>query len=129
MSNRVYRLMLGMVLLICLYFDLQAVMLGVIALELLEGLTNLRVPVVVNRIAGWPPVDEPSCLGNTEGARIPFDGERAWRLVVAFALFLSFILYAEQLWWFAWFMGFAILGAGLSGVCPMLISLKLIGFR
>ena len=35
----------------------------------------------------------------------------------------------DMLWFFPWFMGFAILGAGASGVCPVLLGLKYIGFR
>lgn len=130
MSNRTYRLLLGIVLLVSLYFDLYAVMIGVVLVELLEGLTNWRIPILVNRLFGLAPVDEPGMPGTTgHKVRLAFDGERAWRLAVAAALTLSFLVFDDELWWFAWFMGFAIFGAGLSGVCPMLISLKLIGFR
>jgi hypothetical protein len=44
-------------------------------------------------------------------------------------LIVTVYVFSESLWFFPWFMGFAIFGAGLSGVCPVLISLKLLGFR
>ena len=54
-----------------------------------------------------------------------FEAERAWRFVVAGFLASFLAVFQEG----AWFMGFAIFGAGLSGVCPVLVSLKLMGFR
>jgi hypothetical protein len=124
MNDRIYRLVLGLSLLICLYFDLRQALIVIIALELFEGLTNLRIPLLVGRM-GAGPAASPAL----RPARVPFDAERAWRLTVALCLVLSFLIFPEQLWWFAWFMGFAIFGAGLSGVCPMLIILQFIGFR
>lgn len=127
MSDRLYRLLLGLTLLVCLYFDLVGVMIAVIVIEVFEGATNFRIPIIINRlrpaVSGVP---EPDTNGNV---RFAFDAERAWRLTVALFLLLSYVLFPEQLWWLAWFMGFAIFGAGLSGVCPMLISLKFMGFR
>ena len=34
-----------------------------------------------------------------------------------------------QLWIVPWFIGFALFGAGLSGICPMVLGLKRLGFR
>ena len=125
MSDRLYRLLLGLTLLISLYFDLHQVLLGVIVLQLLEGVSNCRIPLLINRARGLG--SGTSCA--SPDALIPFDAERAWRLTVAACLILSLLVFPEQLWWFAWFMGFAIFGAGLSGVCPMLIILQYARFR
>lgn len=125
MNDRIYRLILGLMLLISLYFDLHQVMIGIIALEFLEGLTNLRIPLLLSREGHGT---APNFIRRS-GVNFAFDAERAWRLSVALCLSLSFLIFPEQLWWFAWFMGFAIFGAGLSGVCPMLITLQFIGFR
>jgi hypothetical protein len=125
MSDRLYRLLLGLTLLISLYFDLDRVLLAVIGLQLLEGVSNYRIPLLINRARGLASAGTPA---HAE-AMIPFDAERAWRLTVAACLILSLLVFPEQLWWFAWFMGFAIFGAGLSGVCPMLIILQFARFR
>lgn len=132
MSERFFRLIVGSLLLGSLYFEIPygiPLLIGVLAVE---GSTNCRIPRLVTslRLAGEPNFED-SCelMPEVHLARIPFDAERAWRLVVAVMLFISVYLFNEQLWFFPWFMGFAIFGAGLSGVCPVLISLKLMGFR
>lgn len=132
MSERFFRLIVGSLLLAFLYFDLHAGIPALIAMLTLEGVTNYRIPVLVSRLrtAGQVGFDDSSELApEAQLARIPFDAERAWRLSVAVMLIITVYVFSESLWFFPWFMGFAIFGAGLSGVCPVLISLKLLGFR
>lgn len=132
MTDRSYRAVLGTLLLLALYFELPGLILGLIVVMLLEGLTNLRLPLVLGRLSGG----EGGCTADGDDfaparrrIRLPFDAERAWRIVVSLFLILSVFIFSEMLWFFPWFMGFAILGAGISGVCPVLISLKFAGFR
>lgn len=132
LSERFYRLIVGGLLLALLYFELAGVISILISVLLWEGITNFRIPLILSgiRLARNGSFGDSSEL--SPGAyltRIAFDAERAWRLTVAGILVLSVFVFNEQLWFFPWFMGFAIFGAGLSGVCPGLISLKLIGFR
>jgi len=65
--------------------------------------------------------------------RYNFDSFRAWRISVAIMLGGSYLLLNEQnievVWFIPWFMGFAILGAGVSGVCPVLLLIRWIGFK
>ena len=132
MSERFFRLIVGTLLLGFLYFEQPSGILLLIGVLTFEGLTNYRIPQLVTRLrlAGSAEFEDSSDLiPATHVARIAFDAERAWRLVVAAMLVLAVFVFHEQLWFFPWFMGFAIFGAGLSGVCPVLISLKLIGFR
>lgn len=130
MSNNNYRLILGMLLLTGLYFDLSWLIYALIGIVLFEGLTNLRIPRLLSRLR-YGRDDDPAegTLGLQFRARIPFDAERAWRLVLGGMLILSYALYYDQAWFVVWFMGFAIFGAGLSGVCPLFVSLKALGFR
>lgn len=132
MSDRFYRLIVGGLLLAFLYFELAGAIPILIGVLVFEGITNYRIPQVISRmrLAGHGSFGDSCELSpETHRARIAFDAERAWRLTVAGMLALSLFVFSEQLWFFPWFMGFAIFGAGLSGVCPGLISLKLIGFR
>jgi hypothetical protein len=132
MSERFFRLIVGALLLAFLYFELLGAISVLIGVLLFEGITNYRIPPVVSRLrfAGQGAFgDSSEFTPETLLARIPFDAERAWRLAVAAMLVITVYVFNEQLWFFPWFMGFAIFGAGLSGVCPVLISLKLIGFR
>lgn len=132
MSERFFRLIVGSLLLAFLYFELQSAIPVMIAILLFEGVSNYRVPMLVTRLRQAGDIafgDSCELMPESQTARFGFEAERAWRLAVALMLAVSVYAFNEQLWFFPWFMGFAIFGAGLSGVCPVLISLKLLGFR
>jgi hypothetical protein len=65
--------------------------------------------------------------------RFAIDGLSAWRVFVASVLVSVYALLhvygIDVLWFIPWFMGFAILGAGASGLCPVLIGLRWAGFK
>lgn len=130
MSNRLYRLTVGLIIVSALYFDALPVIYGLIAVLLFEGVTNFRIPLLLSRLRyGHDGDASEGCLAIPFKDRIPFAAERAWRLMVGTILLIIFWQFEESLWFFPWFMGFAILGAGASGVCPMFLSLKWLGFR
>ena len=130
MSNRLYRLIFGTTLLLALYFDVNQAIYALAGLAVFEAITNLRIPLLVSRLRyhndGDP--DEGS-LGIQFPVRTLFEAERGWRLSVATMLVLSMFAFPDALWFFPWFMGFAILGAGVSGVCPMYLVMKWIGLK
>jgi len=127
MTNRFYRGVLGFLLLISLYFNQSAMMYALIMVLFLEGISNVLVPNLFNVVRdklGVPMKhaqatdaclmsDCFSCFGN----------ERIWRLVVGSLLLLTYSN-VDALWFFPWFMGFAIFGAGLSGICPVLLFIQ-----
>jgi hypothetical protein len=127
MSDRAYRLSVGVLLLIGLYFELPVLIYSIIGIALFEAVTNLRIPIIVEKITGHKVVNESD--GFNFKQRFNFDAERVWRLILAAVLIVVYVLLYDQLWYVAWFLGFAILGAGLSGVCPMFITIKWAGFR
>jgi hypothetical protein len=131
MTDRHFRLLLGLGLLILLYFD-QFLTIGfLIVFMVFEGLTNWRLPLLANRLAGYRPTAAACAgvLGIPSRLHIPFEAERMWRLAVSAVLYVSLFVYPEQVWWLSWFVAFTVLGAGISGVCPMLIALHMAGFR
>lgn len=128
MSDRTYRLLLGALLLVVLYFDITYLMYAIIGLVLFEGATNLRLPLLLNRLHGESAADS-NLAPIRHGSRFDFEAERAWRLIVGLMLVLTYVLFYEQLWFFPWFMGFATFGAGASGVCPMLTAVRWAGCR
>lgn len=132
MTERLFRLLVGSCIIIALYFDLRNLMVGLVALLLFEGLTNWRVPLLITRLrygTGHAMAADEMPWPVRAPFNIRFDAERAWRFMVAILLTVTYLLFYTQTWFIPWFMGFAIFGAGLSGMCPMLISLKLIGFK
>ena len=130
MSNRIYRLLLGAVLVFILYFDVTSLLYALIALATFEAITNLRIPKLVSRRRHGSDGDPgEGCLGIQFTQRTGFEAERGWRLTVAAVLAISLMAYPDHLWFLPWFMAFAILGAGISGVCPMFLLLKWAGLR
>jgi len=129
MSNRLYRLLFGLLLLVALYFDLYPMIYALVGMATFEAITNLRIPLILSRIRGAEPDPNEGSLGIGFQTRTAFEAERGWRLLVATMLVISVFVFPEPLWFFPWFMGFAILGAGISGVCPMFLGLKWSGLR
>jgi hypothetical protein len=132
MSDRSYRLLFGLALLVALYLQLHQVIYGLIILAVIEGLTNLRVSVAVTHLrsslGGRVPMQENLTVAPSR-YRFSFEAERALRLLTASVLSLSFVLWPGNLWYMPWFIGFALFGAGVSGVCPSLSLLRWLGFR
>jgi len=128
MSERGFRLVLGTVLLVLLYLDLELGIYAYIGVLVFEGVTNWRIPMMVSKIrygSDYDPVEglSPGC------ARIPFDAERALRLIVAGMLVGTFVLFKEPTWFFPWFIGSMLLLAGIANICPMVMALRWTGFR
>ncbi len=124
MTNRFYRGVLGLMLLISLYFNQSWMMYALITMLFLEGITDILVPTIVNTIgktlgfSASPAESMKVCLSLSY-----FSNERIWRLVVASLLLVTYSN-VDVLWFFPWFMGFAIFGAGLSGVCPVMLFIQ-----
>lgn len=129
MTDRMYRALLGGLLLIALAFDLNILMYALIVTLLVEGLTNWRIPLLVDKMRGIQRMPSNQRALGTCRFRFEFEAERAWRLLVGMLLGSGFIFLYQTLWFIPWFMAFAIIGAGASGICPMEFSLKCIGFR
>lgn len=123
MTDRLYRLIYGSIMLIALYFNIQNLVYFLIGLIIFEGVTNWRVPVMIKKLRGLPSdVDINAC-------RINIEAERIWRLMVGFLFLLTYVFFQEQLWFVPWFLAFVIFGAGASDVCPVLLAFKKIGCK
>ncbi len=127
MTHRFYRGALGLLLLVSLYFNWSLMMYGLIVMLFLEGISNILLPDIINvarQKQGMAMAQEQSM----EACLMPqflsnFGNERIWRLVVGGMLLLTYTN-IDVLWFFPWFMGFAIFGAGLSGICPVLLLIQ-----
>jgi len=131
MSERMYLFVMGAFILITLYFE-QTFMIYVFSLWLLfEGITGVFLTRLSHKLI---PIAEPVGLTTFRTQqRFDFEALRAARILIAAFLGGAFFLLNEYdievLWFFPWFMGFAILGAGVSGVCPIVLLTKWIGFK
>ena len=130
MSNRLYRMIFGIALLLALYFDAIQALYVLIGVVIFEAITNLRIPRVISKLRFGDEGDPcEGSLGIQFHARASFEAERGWRLTVACMLALGILFYPDALWFVPWFMGFAMLGAGISGVCPMFLAMKWAGLK
>lgn len=132
MNDRIYRAILGLLILLALYFESTILIYALVAILFVEGLTNWRLPKLLCLLrkcvsANASALEFTIDAGNSR-YRFDFEAERVWRFVVGAFLLLGWMFY-QQLWFFPWFMGFAIFGAGLSGVCPVLLAIRWAGFR
>ncbi len=144
MTNRSYRLLVGSLLLIFLYFDMHKGVYVLILLMFLEGVSNYLLPDFVNRFMHGVSGQTDNLAPVNKQSRFAFSAERAWRLLVSLLLTFSYILFNQNFtflpatmadecsyisWFFPWFMGFAIFGAGVSAICPSLLLVKWAGFK
>jgi len=131
MSERIFLFVVGIYILIALYFGVD-LMIYLLSLWLLfEAITDIRLTTLSQKLMKKTQPAGLIVFDTTQ--RFDFDALRAWRITVAVFLTGSLILLKEQnvefVWFFPWFMGFAILGAGASSVCPVLLFIRWIGFK
>lgn len=131
MSERFYLFLVGLYILCALYMEMDMMIYGLSVLLVFEGLTDLRLTTVLQKMRKI--TYETGLVAFKTKLRFNFEGLRAWRILVAIVLTLSYVSLHQYnvdfLWFFPWFMGFAIMGAGVSSMCPMLMALRWAGFR
>lgn len=124
--QRIYMFAVGAATLVALYLGVREIIYGLIALLAVEAITNYRLVTIAGRIFG---VTDPKPAVEQRKYRFNIDAERVWQISVACVLLISYVAYPSQLWFFPWFLGFAVLGAGVSGVCPLIWSIRAMGFK
>lgn len=131
MSERLFLFIVGAYILIALYLGID-LMIYVLSLWLLfEALTDIRITTLSQKL--MKKTVPAGLIVFQSKQRFDFDAIRTWRITVAVLLGGSLLLLKEQnveyVWFFPWFMGFAIMGAGASSVCPVLLFIRWIGFK
>jgi len=113
-----------------MYFEINLAMYAVLGLLFLEGVSNYRIPVLVGAFRkqilnqDYEYVD----AGLVENAKYNIESERIWRIFISSVVFITYFAFGA-LWFVPWFMGFTIVGAGLSGICPVLFVIHWFGFK
>jgi len=126
-SERYFRIIVGLWLVVGLFMASVEVVYALAAVLLFEGVTNQRVPALVSRLRYGK--DWASTVPPLQKTRFMFEAERALRFIVVVFVVVPHQPGFEVLWWIPWFVAFALVGAGLSGICPMVLSLRYIGLR
>jgi hypothetical protein len=129
MSERVFRAILGVSLLILLGLGWEEGIYAYMGLLLFEGITNWRIPIIISRSRYKDKNLQHVNQCGAIQAKISFDAERMLRVVIFTFLVITYVLYKDLLWWFPWFIGIMLCSAGLTGICPMVMMLRAFGFR
>ena len=143
MTERTFRIFLGAGLFLLLYITAingnTDLIRYYIALLVFEGVTSWHLPKILttvkNKVTHNEFIeddsigDETAASHRVSSARIPFEAERAMRLVVALILIIPLFLSAESLWIIPWFVASMLLLAGLTNICPMVMFFRWLGFR
>lgn len=130
MSEKHFRIILGAWLITGLFLNSPYVIHALVALLVFEGVTNLRMPGLVTRArVGKQANMELAAEGANPNARTSFEAERGFRLIIALLVLVPALGGTELLWLLPWFVGFALIGAGLSGICPIVLTLRWLGMR
>ena len=129
MTERAYRLVVGISMLIFLFLQWNIAMYIILCILLLEALTNWRIPILVSKLR-FPNDAIKVTEGENPSCTINFEAERMLRWVVFFLVALGYTSYTAHLFWFfPWFVGLMLLLAGVTGICPMVMILRWIGMK
>ena len=131
LSERLYLFLVGASILLALYLENVYLICALSAVLLLEGVSGMRMTTMIRK-ARHISLDHDLIVADTK-VRFEIDGLSAWRVFVAIVLVSSHALMHEDgyevFWFIPWFMGFAIMGAGATGLCPVLLGLHRVGFK
>ena len=131
MTERAYLFFLGLCLLLALYIESSAMLYGIVIFVFFEGVTSLSIPKLSQKLMHTQL--DPGLLQYAKEPKFNFDAFRMLRIVFSTVVFLSYVAVHEynidMLWFFPWFLAFAVLGAGVSGVCPVYLAMRWIGFK
>lgn len=132
MNLRTYRLIFGTLLIVGLYYQLSNLIYILVVISLWEGISGYSIPTLVNQMRKHPHYQaqqDNSLMSLETTASIKFDAERMVSLFIGVAVGISYVFFFSHVWVIPWFIGFSLLGSGVSGVCPAQNLFKLIGFK
>jgi hypothetical protein len=131
MSDRIYLFLVGLSILTALYIESNVMVYALVIIILLEGVSGFTIPRLSQKIRNVQ--IESGLLQYGKAPRFNFDAFRMLRITLSVVVFVSYVAVHEygidMLWFFPWFLGFAVLGAGISGVCPVYLAIRWLGFR
>ncbi|MDH5325059.1 MAG: hypothetical protein OEY58_06325 [Gammaproteobacteria bacterium] len=117
-------------MLVLLYTEFHFLAYVLIVMALFEGLSNLRVNILVTNVRkklgqDMSSFDKPP----RQDYRIGFDAERAQRLFIAVAFTTTFFLLPPEFWILNWFFAFGMLISGIVLFCPVIAFFRAVGLR
>jgi len=131
MSDRTSLFLIGLCILTALYLESDIMVYAIVVILFLEGVSGFTLPLITQKIRKTHL--ESGLLQYTKPPKFNFEAFRMLRLSLSVVVLASYVAVheynAEILWFFPWFVGFAVLGAGVSGVCPVYLAFRWLGFK
>ena len=102
----------------------------VIALLAFEAVTNWRIPTIVTRLrygANYKQYLNTSPPNDRMMSKL--EAERILRIAVIVAIYLPYLITFQYIDFLPWFVATALVLAGATNICPMVMFLKFTGMR
>ena len=128
MTERAYRLVTGVSMILFLFFQWDYAMYALLVLLLFEAVTNWRVPIIFTRLR-FPGGEIKVTDGENIDCVVNYEAERMLRWIVFAFVGLGTVIYSSHLWFFPWFVGLMLVLAGVTGICPMVMFLRWVGLK
>ena len=138
MTERIWRLTLGVIIIGCLSVEMDMALKGLIALLYFEALTNIRFTKLISRIRYRENyiAEMEQHISIVRSPRIfNFEAERMLRILMATTLLAGVAGYqiiglaTNPVWFVPWLVGLMLGSAGLTNICPMLMVFQWLGFK
>lgn len=129
MTERTYRIIIGVLIIVFLFFHLDYAMWSLMLLMSFEALTNWRVPIIASKLL-YPNDVIIISEGENQNSTVNYEAERMLRWVAMGLMLMGLIGYTENLFWYLpWLVGLMLLISGVTGICPMVMALRRIGLK
>ncbi|VAW67802.1 hypothetical protein MNBD_GAMMA08-2711 [hydrothermal vent metagenome] len=130
MSERANRFLFGFTLIAFLLLEWDYGIYAIIIILIFEGVTNLRIPIIVNRLRYAMDGIE-RLIDENENTRclFCFEAERMMRFMAAFVISLGTVFFKESLWFLPWFVSLNLILAGTTGFCPLVMFFRKLNFK
>ena len=128
MNEARYRMILGLLLLMSLYYGWSWAIYLMIILLIFEAVTNKFVPERILQRHSGEIVSRMTGKSNP-AYKYNFEADRITRFSVAMILLLGYVLWPESLWFLPWFVAFNVFLAGVLDFCPTTLVYQKIGWR
>lgn len=129
MTERTYRLLVGLLIVTFLFFNLNYALWTLMVLMSLEALTNCRIPILVTRLL-YPKDVIKISSGENPNYRINYEAERMLRWICMSLILIGTANYTEDmLWYLPWLVGLMLLISGVTGICPVVMALRKAGLK
>lgn len=133
MSERQFRFIMGAtlwaILVYSAYYETMIPLFIFVGILLFEGITNLRIPRVFNRLLYGKSAPEPEESACSVKWFNKIESERVLRFIVSAFVLVPFYVLPEMIWFIPWFVASMLILAGITNICPMVMFMKWAGLK